>query len=497
MERTPRSVTTNEPVDAAPAKPVDRGILDVVLALHRSPVLRFDLRERPLPADLDLILHLAAPSQPLLDDTAKQRDVTPSTLREAGRFYLQQVLFEPGTDAYRVLGVAPDAPFERIREHHQWLQRWLHPDRSNDEGFAPFAAKLNWAWQQLRNERKRNAYDAERAQADTSSPRTGLQPVPARSAKWTTVPVSPSRRPGHWWRRGALLLAFGSCVGLFVLALIRNEPTPIAQPLADAPMAAPTKTRVPAHMPAPAPVLASTSDSHRKAAAASAARPQANPPAAPVATAAHAPKRNAQRTLPTQRAASIPVVPATHASERIAQHAAPAERATSLPVAPKLRRAAVMTPVAAPILHEPVADTRAALAATPVELAVVQPAAPSQPLAAAVLLQRVELARARVDALVAYFRSADAAVPGWHPAPAPFNAPLQRAALRQRTGLPSAANFALDTPIWRVTGEQVGFRADYQVQRNRAVIEHGRFQLQMVWRDDAWEITHIELEPHG
>ncbi|HET7932281.1 MAG TPA: DnaJ domain-containing protein [Rhodanobacteraceae bacterium] len=485
-------------MDAASARPVDRGILDVVLALHRSPALRFDLRERPLPVDLDLILRLAAPSQPLLDDTARQCDVTPATLREAARFYLQQVLFEPGTDAYRVLGVAPDAAPERIREHHQWLQRWLHPDRNDDEGCAPFAAKLNWAWQQLRDERKRNAYDAKRAQAGASASHHGAQPVAVRATAWTTVPVPPSKRPGRWWRRGALGLAFGSCIALFVLALTRGGPPPSvstdADTLAATPVASPISTS--AQTP-PAPTAPKVERHAETETAPASALASATPPPT------HAvPTRVAVTRAITKRIATVSTRERVHNVQR----AATLPVVDTLPAPPTLRAAAVVAPVAAPaprVTTQP-ADTIHPL--PPVALATAQPAAsatvptikaPAPPLAPEVLLQRVDLARKRARLLVAYFRSDDHTVPDWRHAPAPFNASLQRAALRQRHGLPDAATFALDQPVWRFSDDHIAMDADYRVQHDRSVIERGRFQLRMVWLDNAWQITHIQLEPRG
>lgn len=468
-------------MDAAPAQPADRGILDVVLALHRSPALRFDLRERPLPADLDLILRLAAPSQPLLDETANQHDVTPATLREAARFYLQQVLFEPGTDAYRILGVAPGAVFERIREHHQWLQRWLHPDRVGDDGFAPFAAKLNWAWQQLRNERKRNAYDLERAQAADLSPEHAGQLAPVRTAQWTTVPVSPSRRPGRWWRRGALGVAFGSCLVLFVLALTRGGP-PSAAP-ADAETQASATAASTVATTVQTPVTPQPARHAESAADRASAAPRPRPAAtAHVAVAA---PRNVERMRRVHRAA-------TTAS------------ADTLPVPPRLRAAVVVAPVSAPPPRIATQPADASHAPQAVALATVQPVAsasvpevPAPAIAPELLVHRVDLARQRANLLVAYFRSADNAVPDWRHAPAPYNAPLQRAALRQRNGVPDSSSFALDNPVWRMSEDHIAMDADYRVQRNRAVIERGRFRLRMVWQDNAWQITHIQLEPQG
>lgn len=487
MEQTRKSATTRDAVDAAPGTPADRGILDVTLALHRSPALRFELRERPLPADLDLVLRLAAPSQPLLDDTSQQCNVTPTTLREAARFYLQQVLFEPGTDAYRILGVAPDAPFERIREHHQWLQRWLHPDRG-DAGEAAFAARLNWAWQQLRNERQRKAYDVERAQAAAASPGHAGQTAPARAATWTTLPVSPSKRPGRWWRRGALGAAFGSCLVLFVLALTRGGPPPAAPPEADTLAAAPVVSSISTTVLTP-PAPATPKPTLQTAPAPALASATPRPPHAVTTSVAAALSGDGKRARSVQRAAPpapLPVPPTLRVAVALAPLTTPppdtaVHAANPIPAPPPITLATV----------QPVSTTNAPAAHAPVSAVPATPAAPE------VLLHRVDLARQRARLLVAYFRSAGNAVPGWRHAPAPYNAPLQRAALRQRNGLPDVATFALDKPVWQMRENHIAMDADYRVQRDQSVIERGRFRLRMHWQDHAWQITRVQLEPRG
>lgn len=459
-------------MDTGSASDVGSGVLDLVLALHRSPALRFQLREQPLPADIDLILRLAAPSQALLDETAARCGETPGHLREAARFYLLQVLLEPATDAYRILGVQADAPLERIREHHQWLQRWLHPDRVDDAAGVAFAARLNWAWQQLRNASKRAAYDRERVHpAPTVA--VAVATAPARPLKWTTVPAPRATRPGRWWRRGALAAAFGSCIVLFVLALTRGGPvtTPSQDDTASAashPGEAPFG--LPVAPPAPTPRAPSPGEAPP--------RPDASPVAA----------------LPVRARAADPAA----ARLAVAQHPAPAR----LPIPPTLRMATPIERPQPPPIEVSTPTTRPPPALAPAHLAAVQPAtATPQPAPASAdpqaLLHRVELARQRARLLVAYFRSAGNEVPDWRHAPAPYNAPLQRAALRERHGLPTAASFALDQPVWRMGGNHIAMDANYRVQRDQDIVERGRFRLRMVWLYDAWQITHLQLEPHG
>ena len=195
--------------------------LELALALHQAPIERFGLRDRPLPKNIGEALQLASAMQPQLEAAAARFSESEETIVEAVRFYLHQVLFEPGTDAYRVLGLAPNADIKLIRQHHIWLQRWLHPDRRGEDWEAMLATKVNWAWQQLRNDASREEYDQMRLAsmqtvADDSADE-GIIQAPA----WSAAPVGKARP--HWLRRSVIggLLVF--CGGLLYLGVTRQD----------------------------------------------------------------------------------------------------------------------------------------------------------------------------------------------------------------------------------------------------------------------------------
>src|SRR5690606_41473420 len=88
-------------------------ILETALALQRAPGERFRLRERPLPDGIVHVLEIASGSPQALAGAAAETGHGEQELLEAVRFYLEQVLFAAeDADAYRVLGLAPDAPQE-------------------------------------------------------------------------------------------------------------------------------------------------------------------------------------------------------------------------------------------------------------------------------------------------------------------------------------------------------------------------------------------------
>lgn len=196
--------------------------LELALALYRAPIQRHALHGMQLPHDIGIVIQLASAPQPLLHDVAGEINETENHVVEAARFYLQQALFQPDADAYRVLGVREDTAQERIREHYRWLQRWLHPDRRGEDWEALLATRVNWAWGHLRNDAARRAYAAECARLATEKSSDAHAFAPLPTGGWKTV--SPRRRLGVWSKRMALGVSFGSCLGLLYLVLTQRDP---------------------------------------------------------------------------------------------------------------------------------------------------------------------------------------------------------------------------------------------------------------------------------
>src|SRR5690606_26313204 len=137
--------------------------------------------ERALPPGVIHLIEVAAGSPQATQSAAAEMGETESALVEAARFYLEQVLFgDPDADAYRVLGLAPDAAPEAIRTHHRWLQRWLHPDRAQAGDASVFATRVNQAFAQLRTPESRHAYDVRLAESQLASVAAPLAPETVR-----------------------------------------------------------------------------------------------------------------------------------------------------------------------------------------------------------------------------------------------------------------------------------------------------------------------------
>jgi hypothetical protein len=121
--------------------------LATALELSRFPRLAGTLAERPVPADIEEVLEVAA-SWEACTAAATDLGVTPDTLQLATRLYLKQVLLHDDADCYRILGVGPLTPRADSRRHLSWLLRWLHPDH-NSGWEAAYAARVVNAWREI------------------------------------------------------------------------------------------------------------------------------------------------------------------------------------------------------------------------------------------------------------------------------------------------------------------------------------------------------------
>ena len=155
--------------------------LEQALAAYRSPGLYLRLRERALPDDLLLVLRVAAGDTQALEYAQSVSGEASSELREAAVMFIQQLMFSPGSDSYRVLGVVATAADSQIKEHYRWLLRWLHPDRNDDEWDAIYADRVTLAWQDLRSPERRREFERRTVEAQLHA--QSVQPAPTSPAR--------------------------------------------------------------------------------------------------------------------------------------------------------------------------------------------------------------------------------------------------------------------------------------------------------------------------
>lgn len=122
-----------------------RHAIDLALDLARMPALARTPVAPPIPTDVAELMRIAAANPQACQDAAAKTGQKPVVLIEAARFYLQQVLFRPDADSYRILGLEPAASRATARSHMRWLLQWLHPDRNSNMD-AVYAERVLKAW---------------------------------------------------------------------------------------------------------------------------------------------------------------------------------------------------------------------------------------------------------------------------------------------------------------------------------------------------------------
>ena len=107
--------------------------LDVALDMAQRPLLVRQAQKQPLPDDVLLLIRIAAHSEEDTVWACRTRARSMDEVREAAVMFLQQVLFHPHADNFRMMGLGPAATLEQVHEHRRWLLKWLHPDRNHDK----------------------------------------------------------------------------------------------------------------------------------------------------------------------------------------------------------------------------------------------------------------------------------------------------------------------------------------------------------------------------
>jgi hypothetical protein len=137
----------------------DKMALRVAIDLLHVPSQVRLLRSEPLPRGVPVLLRIAAgddaAEREAADVTVRSRDV----VRRAAAFFIEQILFAPEADSYRVLGAASQASASELRGNAALLLKWLHPDRDPDGERSIFVSRVTEAWNNLKTPERRATYD--------------------------------------------------------------------------------------------------------------------------------------------------------------------------------------------------------------------------------------------------------------------------------------------------------------------------------------------------
>lgn len=147
----------------------DRMALKVAVDLVHVPSQVRRLRSEPLPDGVLMLLRIAAGDEESEQAAVELTGRSSEVIRRAAMFFIEQILFAPDTDSYRVLGSDPQASSAELRRNVALLLRWLHPDLDPRGDRSVFIGKVTAAWNNLKTPERRQAYDEQRLQSQSKS----------------------------------------------------------------------------------------------------------------------------------------------------------------------------------------------------------------------------------------------------------------------------------------------------------------------------------------
>lgn len=174
--------------------------LDAALVLLKDPVSARKVHDIRLPQGVATVLSVAIGDEEALSGAERHSGADRQTLREAAGFFIEQALLDYHADSYRVLGTNRDTSHEELRRNMALLMRWLHPDLQSlrQAGFdrEVFATRVARAWEDLKTEERRQAYDRRNPGAASAPPRARSRDAKPSAVAAGTSPARPARTSG-------------------------------------------------------------------------------------------------------------------------------------------------------------------------------------------------------------------------------------------------------------------------------------------------------------
>lgn len=137
----------------------NRMALKTAIDLLHSPSRVRLTRAEPLPDNMLTLLRVVAGDEEMEAAAALAVDRSKDVVRRAATFFIEQILFAPDADSYRVLGANPQAGAHELRRNVALLLRWLHPDLDPDDDRSVFVGRVTAAWNDVKTPERRAAYD--------------------------------------------------------------------------------------------------------------------------------------------------------------------------------------------------------------------------------------------------------------------------------------------------------------------------------------------------
>jgi hypothetical protein len=185
--------------------------LKIAIDLMHVPSQVRLLRSEPLPDGLLVLLRVAAGDEEAESAAAALTDRSRDIVRQAATFFIEQIMFAPNTDSYRVLGASPQANGSELRRNVALLLRWLHPDLDPQGERSIFIGRVTAAWNDLKTPARRAAYDDQM--------RSATNPRRSKSGKFRSSRQASVASQSRWNRKNAPFMRSNDRVGFFRRAL--------------------------------------------------------------------------------------------------------------------------------------------------------------------------------------------------------------------------------------------------------------------------------------
>ncbi|WP_127091165.1 J domain-containing protein [Aquabacter cavernae] len=165
-----------------------RDALSAALSLMKDPASVRSVRRGALPPGVASLLAVAVGEEAEVAKARGRTGYTDDVLEEAAAFFIEQILLDRRSDSYRVLGGTTGSSHAELRHNMAMLMRWLHPDRhalrsGADQDREIFTARVSRAWENLKSDERRAAYERERMRGQAeAAPRRGPPVAGAKAA---------------------------------------------------------------------------------------------------------------------------------------------------------------------------------------------------------------------------------------------------------------------------------------------------------------------------
>lgn len=173
----------------------ESALKDALVLLHMPSRARA-LRAMPLPSDTYVLLQIAANDAKAIEGASEESGRNKDVIRTAATFFIEQVLWHPQADSYRILGAPPGADASELKRNMSLLMSWLHPDVDPKDERSVFVARVTSAWNDLKTPERRDDYASRLAQ---SAP-----PSRGKRSRNSSLPRAAHRQSAYLARPGLM-----------------------------------------------------------------------------------------------------------------------------------------------------------------------------------------------------------------------------------------------------------------------------------------------------